>query len=181
MQKHWINRNRLLVQFKLHQRPPLQLVSLHLQSRSSGLLRSLKLQTWPVPTTLHRDRPPTSHSHPLLQNNRLQICKVALRLLLNHSRPANRLKSDRLPTRRPHIRSCWHRLTYCSPGSQQIVFSTGRKTEPCIHGHRFRLIFLTDPLWTFLWRKGNCPTKILMLLLPTRIRPSQKTRIIGKQ
>ena len=41
------------------------------------------------------------------------------------------------------------------------------------------LTFLTDPLWTYLWRKGNCPTKILMLLLPTRMRPSQRTRIIG--
>ena len=177
MQRHWINRNRLLVRLKSHQRPPLQRVSLHLQSRSSGLLRIFK--TWPVPTTLHRDRPPTSRSHPFLQNNRLQICMVALRLLLNHNRPASRLKSDRLPTTPQILLAPTHLLFTRFPADRLQHRPEDRALYPWTQIQT--LTFLTDPLWTYLWRKGNCPTKILMLLLPTRIRPSQRTSIIGKQ
>ena len=148
---------------KLHQRPPHQLLSPDLQSRSSDLLATFKLQTWPVPTTLHRDRPPTSLSLLLLLNSHLQICRVALRLFLELSRPANRLKADRLPTTPQILLVPTHLLLTRFPADCLQHWPEDRAlflwTET--------LISLTDLLWTFLWKKGSCPTKILMLLLPT--------------
>ena len=40
--------------------------------------------------------------------------------------------------------------------------------------------FSDRPPWTFLLKKRNCRIKILMLLLPTLTRPSQRNRIIEK-
>ena len=161
----------------LHQRPLPQLVSPDLQSRSSDRLIILGLQTWPVPTTLHRDRPLTSRFHQSLANSRLQICVVVLRLFPEFSRPANQLKKSQLPTTPQILLAPTHLLLIRLPA------------DPLQHRPEDRAQFLwtqtlnslTDCQWTFLWKRGSCQTRILMLLLPTPTRPSQRTRTIESQ